>query len=201
MIPGFGPNSKEKWPGFVQEFVFDEMDKSKTLAWLQDWAASAARDVSIYGDEFVFPISSEATPGGVTIRFTYIERGEIVPLGAIDIRVADAGDERDIDGSGGQGGALTVTRLDAEQKTPYIGEMSVMENMIMSLNRANGINPAQTWGMGSYPKSVFSGQGREAGPPDGETGATRAATKRKEKSLLPWQVFMNDVMTGNKSDS
>lgn len=207
----FGAGKAKPTPeaGLVTAFSFEAMDEQRTVAWLHSWAKFVVTDSSLYGDEFVFPFEVSAQEDGVTVSLKYIDLGTIIDLGSLDIVVI----------SDGVGGCIKVTRKDAAQATPYIGEQPVIASMLQSLKLNNGVTSQKA---GNLPTKIFV-----RSPPTlnkleldnvkaGEKiledwGSSKKASKNGEVQVdtqskdtrfkAPWQVFLNDMQQGGSGKS
>lgn len=197
---GFGKKTVDEGagiPGFVEKFDLDLIDREKSVTWLQGWATAAVVDTSLMGDEFVFPFAETPIEDGVTITFKYLEAGEIVPVGKIDMRIIMEGNATATEGPG----CVQVTRQDPTQTKAFLGESVVIGSMVASLAEAaadSTIDPdsviaaaaaaaeaAAAAGLTSSPESPAAGASEVTGSVDSETLGNRRRA--------PWQVFLDDL--------
>jgi len=131
---GWGKKKPEEdIPGFVARYELDGIDLPRTVEWMHAWATGAARDNSLMGDEFVFPFEAAPSHDGVALTFKYIDLGEIVPLGTLDLRVIMRDDPASV---AIDAGFIQVTRRDAAVTQPYLGEGVVLRDMVNALAEA-----------------------------------------------------------------
>lgn len=200
--PGKGGAAKgAKIPGLVEDFEMDCIDKQKTVEWMKGWAEGAVTDASLMRDEFVFPFEASPIVDGVSITFKYIEAGQIVPVGGIDVKVlmdskemksSENGVETDIGRA-----SIVVTRRDAARKEPYIGEEIVIGDMLRSLEVAaadGSIDPpsgSTNVAIDETPNEVA--RKAKENPKKKMSWKEATASGADTRFKAPWQVFLDGL--------